>query len=107
MTATKMKIKKGDRVKVITGKYRGEEGEVIKSFPSESKVLVRGVNVVKRHVKPSRTGSGGIESKELPVHVSNVALIEPSSGKAVKVGWKFLEDGKKVRISRKSGEVID
>ena len=100
-----MKIKKGDQVIVITGRDKGKTGEVIKSMPKENKVVVQGINLVKRHTKPTQESAGGIISKEAPIHVSNVALIDPKDGKATRVGFK-VEDGKKVRVSKRSGEVI-
>ncbi len=100
-----MKIKKGDQVIVITGRDKGKTGEVIKSMPKENKVIVQGINLVKRHTKPTQESAGGIVSKEAPIHVSNVALIDPKDGKATRVGFK-VEDGKKVRVSKRSGEVI-
>ena len=100
-----MKIKKGDQVIVITGRDKGKTGEVIQAMPKDSKVLVRGINLVKRHTKPTQENAGGIVSKEKPIHVSNVALIDPKSGKATRVGIK-LDKGQKVRIAKKSGEVI-
>lgn len=103
---SKMKIKKGDKVKVITGKNKGKVGDVIKVIPKESKVVVSGINLVKRHTKPTQTNEGGIIKKELPIHVSNVSHIDPKSNEITKVGFKFLEDGKKVRFAKKSGEII-
>ena len=103
---TKMKIKKGDQVVVLSGDDKGKNGEVVKAMPKEGKVVVSGVNLVKRHTKPSQTTPGGIVTKEAPIHVSNVALVDAKSGKATKVGYKTV-DGKKVRVARKSGEVID
>ena len=103
---TKMKIKKGDQVVVLSGDDKGKSGEVVKAMPKEGKVVVSGVNLVKRHTKPSQTTPGGIVTKEAPIHVSNVALVDAKSGKAIKVGYKTV-DGKKVRVARKSGEVID
>lgn len=100
-----MRIKKGDQVIVITGRDKGKTGEVIKSMPKENKVIVQGINLVKRHTKPTQESAGGIVSKEAPIHVSNVALIDPKDGKATRVGFK-VEDGKKVRVSKRSGEVI-
>jgi len=100
-----MKIKKGDQVIVITGRDKGKTGEVIQAMPKDSKVLVRGINLVKRHTKPTQENAGGIVSKEQPIHVSNVALIDPKSGKATRVGIK-VQNGQKVRIAKKSGEVI-
>lgn len=100
-----MKIKKGDQVIVITGRDKGKTGEVIKSMPKENKVIVQGINLVKRHTKPTQESAGGIVSKEAPIHVSNVALIDPKSGKATRVGFK-VENGQKVRVAKRSGEVI-
>lgn len=100
-----MKIKKGDQVIVITGRDKGKTGEVLKSMPKDSKVLVQGVNLVKRHQKPTQENAGGIISKEAPIHVSNVALIDPKSGKATRVGFKIVND-QKVRVAKRSGEVI-
>lgn len=102
----KMKIKKGDQVIVIAGDDKGKTGEVVKAMPSEGKVVVQGVNLVKRHTKPSQTTSGGIITKEAPINVSNVAIVDPKSGKASKIGYKE-ENGKKVRFARTSGEVIE
>ena len=101
-----MKIKKGDQVIVITGRDKGKTGEVIQAMPKDSKVVVRGINLVKRHTKPTQENAGGIVSKEQPIHVSNVALIDPKSGKATRVGIKVEKDGQKVRVAKKSGEVI-
>ena len=106
MSLVKMKIKKGDQVIVLSGDDKGKTGEVIKAMPREGKVVVQGVNMVKRHTKPSQTSAGGIVSKEAPINVSNVAVVDPKSGKATKIGFKE-ENGKKVRFARKSGEVID
>ena len=102
----KMKIKKGDQVIVLSGEDKGKTGEVVKALPKESKVVVQGINLVKRHTKPSQTTPGGIVTKEAPINVSNVAIVDPKTGKASKVGYKEVE-GKKVRVARKSGEVID
>ncbi len=100
-----MKIKKGDQVIVITGRDKGKTGEVIKAMPKENKVVVQGINMVKRHTRPTQESAGGIISKESPIHVSNVALIDPKSGKATRVGFK-VENGQKVRVAKRSGEVI-
>ncbi len=102
----KLKIKKGDQVIVLSGEDKGKTGEVVKSMPKESKVVVQGINLVKRHTKPSQTTPGGIVTKEAPIDVSNVAIVDPKTGKASKIGYKEV-DGKKVRVARKSGEVID
>lgn len=107
MAKAKLKIKKGDQVVILTGRDKGSKGEVLKVFPEESRVLVRGVNQVTKHNKPSQFSAGGIEKKELPLHVSNVALADPKSGKPTRVGYKLLKDGKKVRVARKSGETIE
>ena len=101
-----MKIKKGDKVIVITGKDKGKTGEVLKSMPKDNKVVVSGVNVSKRHQKPSQENAGGIISKEMPIHISNVSLIDPKDGKATRVRMSE-KDGRKVRIAKRSGETID
>ncbi len=103
----KLKIKKGDRVKVLTGGSKGKVGDVLRVIPKEQRVVVSGVNMIKRHTKPSRAESGGIIEREAAIHVSNVALLDPKSDKPTKVGFKFLEDGRKVRFARASGETID
>jgi large subunit ribosomal protein L24 len=105
--ANKLKIRKGDRVKVVTGRSKGKVGDVLRVLPEENRVVVSGVNVIKRHTKPSRAESGGIIEREAAIHVSNVALLDPKSDKPTKVGFKFLEDGRKVRFARASGETID
>ncbi len=104
---TKLKIKKGDNVVVITGRDKGRSGEVLRVFPSDRRVIVQGVNIVRRHTKPRMGNPGGIVEKELPIHVSNVAHIDPQSGKPTRVGYKILDDGRKVRVARRSGEIID
>ena len=103
----KLKLKKGDKVIVTTGKDKGKTGEITTVFPKENKVIVGGVNMVKRHTKPSQVSAGGIVSKEMPIHVSNVALVDPKTGKATRVGYKVEKDGHKVRVAKKSGEVVD
>ena len=103
----KLKIKKGDSVIVRTGKDKGKKGEVLSASPKEQRVVVQGVNMVKRHTRPSATQQGGIVEKEAPIHVSNVAHEDPKDGKPTRIGHKILEDGRKVRIARRSGEVID
>ncbi len=101
------KIKKGDHVIVLAGRDKGKHGEVIEMRPKESRAVVRGVNVVRRHTKQSaQNPDGGIVSKEAPIHVSNLAIEDPKDGKPTRVGFKVLEDGKKVRVSKRSGEVI-
>lgn len=100
------KIKKGDKVVVLAGKDRGKDGEVIQVLPQEDRVVVRGVNLVKKHQKQTQREQGGILTREASLHISNVALQDPSTGKATRVGFK-IEDGKKVRVAKASGEVID
>lgn len=106
MTQPKFKVKKGDQVVVLTGRDRGVKGEILQVIKEESRVIVQGVNLVTKHKKPTQFAAGGIERKELPIHVSNVALVDPKSGEATRVGYKVLSDGKKVRVARKSGETI-
>ncbi len=102
------KIKKGDHVVVIAGKDKGRKGEVTKVFPQEERVIVSGVGVVKRHTRPTQWDpEGGIKQFEAPIHVSNVMHIDPKDGGPTRVGFKTLKDGKKVRVAKKSGEVID
>ncbi|MHC5522020.1 50S ribosomal protein L24 [Ligilactobacillus saerimneri] len=101
-----MFIKKNDKVKVIAGKDKGKEGEVLQTFPDKDRVIVKGVNVVKKHQKPTNANpNGGIIDVEAPIHVSNVMLIDPSNNEATRVGFK-VEDGKKVRVSKKSGKTL-
>jgi large subunit ribosomal protein L24 len=102
-----MKIRKGDRVKVIAGRSKGKVGDVLRVLPADERVVVSGVNMIKRHTKPGRTEQGGIIEREAAIHVSNVALIDPKSDKPTRVGFKFLADGRKVRIARASGETLD
>jgi len=102
------KIKKGDHVVVIAGKDKGTKGEVLKVFPKEERIVVSGVRMVKRHMRPSQADpEGGIKQFEAPIHVSNVAHLDPKDGVVTRVGFKTLKDGKKVRVAKKSGEVID
>lgn len=104
----KLKIKKGDQVVVISGKDKGKRGSVLKVIPDENRAVVAGVNVAKKHSKPSAANpSGGIVTKELPIHVSNIAIADPKTSKPSRVGYKLLKDGKKVRFAKKSGETID
>ena len=105
--ANKLKIKKGDRVVVLAGRDKGKKGEVIRVIPDERRAFVRGVNLVKRHQRQSTTTEGGIISKEAPIDISNIAIVDPKSGDATRVGYKILADGRKVRFAKKSGEVID
>jgi large subunit ribosomal protein L24 len=101
------KIKKGDRVVVLTGKDKGRTGQVLKVMPSENRILVEGIKIVQRHTKASQANpQGGIVNKESPIHVSNVAIVDPQSGAATRVGFR-MEGDKKVRYAKKSGEVIN
>lgn len=102
-----MHVKKGDKVQVITGKDKGKQGVILASFPKENRVIVEGVNVVKKHSKPSQLNpQGGIITKEAPVHVSNVLPLDPKTGEPTRVGYQVV-DGKKVRVAKKSGQVLD
>ena len=103
----KMKIKKGDSVVVLTGRDKGKTGTVLKSLPRESRVIVQGVNIAKRHQRQTAQDRGGIVEKEASIHVSNVAHVDPKESKSTRVGYKTLDDKSKVRIARRSGEVID
>ncbi len=102
-----MHVKKGDKVQVITGKDKGKQGVILVAFPKQNRVIVEGVNTVKKHSKPSQLNpQGGIITKEAPIHVSNVMILDPKTGEPTRVGFK-VEDGKKVRIAKKSGELLD
>jgi len=101
------KIKKGDKVVVITGRDKGRSGEVVRVMPAEERAIVRGVNMVKRHQRQTMQAEGGIINKEASVHLSNLALTDPKDGKPTRVGFKVLEDGRKVRFSKRSGDLID
>ena len=100
------KIKKGDNVIVLAGRDKGKRGEVFQVMPKEGRALVRGVNMVRRHQKQTAQEQGGIVSKEASIHLSNLALEDPKDGKPTRIGFKTLEDGRKVRIAKRSGEVI-
>lgn len=101
-----MFVKTGDRVKVLAGKDKGKEGNVLSALPKQNKVVVEGININKKHTRPTGMGQeGGIVEKEAPIHVSNVQLIDPKTGESTRVGYK-VEDGKKVRFAKKSGEVL-
>ncbi len=103
----KLKIRKGDKVVVTTGKDKGKTGEVLKVLREENRAVVQGVNMVKRHQRQTPQAEGGIISKEAPIHISNIAIADPKGGEATRVGFKTLEDGRKVRVAKRSGEVID
>ena len=101
------KIKKGDKVIVLAGKDKGRTGEVVKMITETNRAIVSGLNMVKRHQRPTQYDPGGIKDMEAPLHVSNLAVADPKTGKATRVGFKTLKDGKKVRFAKKSGEVLD
>ena len=101
------KIKKGDQVIVLAGRDKGKKGEVYQVMPKDDRALVRGVNVVRRHQRQTAQQEGGIIAKEAPIHVSNLALEDPKDGKPTRVGFKRLDDGRKVRFAKRSGEVIE
>jgi large subunit ribosomal protein L24 len=102
-----MRIVKNDTVKVLSGKYNGKTGKVLKVFPDGDRVIVEGVNIIKKHTKPSQKNQqGGIVEKEASIHVSNVMVIDPKTSESTRIGFKYLEDGSKVRISKKSGEML-
>jgi large subunit ribosomal protein L24 len=101
------KIKKGDRVVVLTGRDRGRQGDVLKISPKDNRAVVNGVNMARRHTSPTPQDPGGIVDKELSIHVSNLALVDPKDGKPTRVGFQTLDDGRKVRVARRSGEIID
>jgi large subunit ribosomal protein L24 len=103
----KLKIRKGDRVVVTTGKDKGKQGNVLKVYPSDNRAVVQGVNVARRHQKQSAAQQGGIVAKEMPIHISNLAHIDPKDGKPTRIGYKFLSDGKRVRVAKRSGEEIN
>ena len=101
------KIKKGDKVVVLTGRDKGRSGEVIQVMPKDEKALVRGVNLVKKHQKQTQNQEGGIVSKEAAIHLSNLAVADPKDGQPTRVGFRILDDGRKVRFAKRSGDLID
>ena len=102
-----MHVVKNDTVKILSGKYKDKTGKVLKVFPKNDRVIVEGVNIIKRHTKPSQKNQqGGIVEKEAPIHVSNVMVIDPKTSQPTRIGYKILDDGTKVRISKKSGEIL-
>ncbi|VFU08375.1 50S ribosomal subunit protein L24 [Methylocella tundrae] len=101
------KIKKGDKVVVLVGRDKGRSGEVLKVIPKEDRAIVRGVNLVKRHQRQTASQEAGIVSKEATIHLSNLAIADPKDGKATRVGFKIQDDGRKVRVAKRSGDVID
>ena len=105
--AAKFKIKKGDKVVVLTGKDKGKSGEVLRVVRADNRVVVQGVNMMKRHTAPRPGEPGGIVEREAAIHISNVAHIDPKSQQPTRVGYRFLDDGRKVRFARRSGEILD
>lgn len=101
------RIRKGDRVVVTTGRDKGKTGEVLRVIPKDERVVVQGVNMIKRHTRPTQTQQGGIVEREAAIHQSNVMHVDPKSGEPTRVGFKSLDDGRKVRFAKRSGEVID
>jgi large subunit ribosomal protein L24 len=101
------RIRKGDTVIVITGRDKGKTGEVIRVIPAEKRAVVRGVNVARRHQRQTARDEGGIISKEMPIHLSNIALTDPASGKATRVGFRRTDEGLKVRYAKRTGDLID
>ncbi len=101
------RIRKGDNVTVVTGRDKGKSGSVLRVLQDDERLIVQGVNVVKRHMRASQTQAGGIVEKEASIHVSNVSLVDPDGGEPTRVGFRILEDGRKVRYAKRSGEVMD
>lgn len=101
------RIKRGDRVVVLAGRDRGQQGEVLKVLPREGRAIVSGINVVRRHTRPTARDPGGIVNKELAIDLSNLAVADPVDGRPTRVGFRNLDDGRKVRVAKRSGEVID
>ena len=107
MSSPKIRLKKGDKVVVLAGKDKGQRGEILKMLRPQNKAIVQGINIVKRHTAPSQAGPGGIVSKELPVHLSNLAIEDPKDGKPTRIGIRTLKDGTRERFARRSGEAIN
>ena len=103
----KRKIRRGDRVTVISGRNKGKAGEVVRILTKRDRAIVQGVNMVKRHRRPSTTSPGGIDEIEAPIHISNLAHIDPKTSLPTRVGYRFMEDGRKMRFAKRSGEIID
>ncbi len=101
------KIRKGDKVVVLSGKDKGRTGEVLRVMPKDDKAVVRGINQVRRHQRQTQSQEGGIITKEAPIHLSNLALVDPKDGKPTRVGFRIEKDGSKVRVAKRSGEVIN
>lgn len=108
MSKAKLQVRKGDQVLVIAGKDKGKKGRILEAYPSEGRVLVEGVNMMKRHTRPNQANpQGGIVEREAPIHASNVMILDPKSGEPTRIGKKILKDGTKVRYAKKSGEILD
>lgn len=107
MSGPKIRLKKGDKVVVLAGRDKGQSGEILKMLRPQNKAIVQGVNIVKRHTAPSQAGPGGIISKELPIHLSNLAIEDPKDGKPTRIGIRTLKDGTRERFARRSGEAIN
>jgi large subunit ribosomal protein L24 len=105
--ARKFKVKKGDKVIVLAGRDKGKIGEILSMQPARARAIVQGVNMIKRHMAASQMDAGGIVEKEAPIHVSNLAHVDPADDKPTRVGYRVLDDGNKVRYAKRSGEVID
>jgi large subunit ribosomal protein L24 len=105
--AHKLRLRRGDEVIVVSGRDKGRKGRIVRVQRDRGRVIVQGANMVKRHTRPSAGQPGGIVEKEAALHISNVALVDPKTGEASRIGYKFLEDGRKVRFAKASGEVID
>ncbi len=103
----RLKFRKGDKVIVLAGRDKGKTGDVLKMMPTDMRAIVQGVNVVRRHTRPTQSNPGGIVEKEAPIHLSNLAHVDPGDSTATRIGYRTLEDGRKVRYAKKSGEVID
>jgi large subunit ribosomal protein L24 len=104
----KLNVRKGDQVLVIAGKDKGKKGKILEAYPSEGRVLVEGVNIIKRHTRPNQANpQGGIVEREAPIHASNVMILDPKTGEPTRIGKKILKDGQKVRYAKKSGEILD
>ena len=101
------RIKKGDQVVVLAGKDKGRTGEVVQMMPKDNRAVVSGINMIKRHQRQTANAEAGIISREAPIHLSNLAIADPKDGKPSRVGFKTLEDGRKVRFAKRSGDVID
>ena len=101
------KVKKGDKVVVLTGRDKGRSGEVLQVLPKEDRAFVRGINLVKKHQKQTQNQEGGIISKEAAIHLSNLAIADPKDGQPTRVGFRILDDGRKVRFAKRSGDLID